>query len=59
MPYYYDPEIFRQQHQKKQQKHNQSQKNIMRYCSKVMENRVGNNVNNKQVCLRDMTRFLY
>jgi len=43
--YYYDPEIFSQQ----QQKHNQSQKNVMRYCSKVMENIVANNVNNKQV----------
>ena len=50
MPYYYDePETL-----KPKQKQNQSEnnKNIMRYCSKVMEN-IGNNTNNKQVCCLD------
>jgi hypothetical protein len=51
MPYYYDePETL-----KPKQKQNQSEnnKNIMRYCSKVMEN-IGNNTNHKQVCCLDL-----
>jgi len=50
MPYYYDETETLKQKQKQNQSENN--KNIMRYCSKVMEN-IGNNTNNKQVCCLD------
>jgi hypothetical protein len=53
MPYYYDePETLIP---KPKQNRSENNKNIMRYCSKVMENIVeaANNTNNKQVCCLD------
>ncbi len=53
MPYYYEPKNNKGQNQN-QQIQIQSQKGIMSYCSKVMENIVAaNNANNKQVCCID------
>jgi len=50
MPYYY--ETTKNIKGQNQNQKIQSQKGIMSYCSKVMEN-IGNNANNKQVCCID------
>ena len=52
-PYLYSKDVQdRQQNQNQIQIQTQSQKNIMKYCGKVMEN-IEKNANNKQVCCMD------